>query len=354
MLTLAIPRYREDIENYQDIAEEVIREYGYDKVVPTFLNEALVTNGGLSAAQNKELDVKKFLCTQGYFEIQTIAMTAKNEFDQFMIPADAMERQVVEILNPITENLSIMRTMVAPAMVRAIENNIKNGNDEVRFFELANVYVPKSLPLTEQPYEIKTLCIGSCGKEENFFTMKETLENLAANNDISFTYKRADVPYLHPGRSAEIYCDGQLVGTFGQLRYEVVDTLTIVKDKKNDVNIFLAEINYDVLKTKFKEAIKYVAPSTFATVNRDLSVVVKKEVSCGELMDAITSADALVKKVDLFDIFESEKLGLDKKSMAFSIKLASTEADVTDAMADGAIEKVLAKLAECFDAQMRS
>lgn len=164
VMTLAVPRYREDIENYQDIAEEIIREYGYDKVVPTFLGEALVTNGGLNAAQSKELSVKNFLCTQGYYEIQTIAMTSKDEFDEFLIPADAKERQVIEILNPITENLSIMRTLMAPAMVRAIENNIKNGNTELRFFELANVYIPKSLPLTEAPDEVKTLCLGtSCG-----------------------------------------------------------------------------------------------------------------------------------------------------------------------------------------------
>ena len=215
VMTLAVPRYREDIENYQDIAEEIIREYGYDKVVPTFLGEALVTNGGLNAAQSKELSVKNFLCTQGYYEIQTIAMTSKDEFDEFLIPADAKERQVIEILNPITENLSIMRTLMAPAMVRAIENNIKNGNTELRFFELANVYIPKSLPLTEAPDEVKTLCLGTSGSEEDFFTMKETLENFASYNNIKFTYKRGNVPYLHPGRTAQVYCDGTLIGTFG-------------------------------------------------------------------------------------------------------------------------------------------
>ena len=116
-------------------------------------------------------------------------MTSKDEFDEFLIPADAKERQVIEILNPITENLSIMRTLMAPAMVRAIENNIKNGNTELRFFELANVYIPKSLPLTEAPDEVKTLCLGTSGSEEDFFTMKETLENFASYNNIKFTYK---------------------------------------------------------------------------------------------------------------------------------------------------------------------
>ncbi|MBQ1189338.1 MAG: phenylalanine--tRNA ligase subunit beta, partial [Lachnospiraceae bacterium] len=258
ILTLAIPRYRDDIENYQDIAEEVIREYGYDKVVPTFLDAAQVTNGGLSAAQKKELSVKEFLCTQGYYEVQTIAMVAKNEFDMFLMPEDAKERQVIELLNPITENLSIMRTLMAPSMVRVIENNIKNGNEEVRFFELANIYIPKALPLTEQPIEKKMLCLGTLGAAEDFFSMKETLEVFASDNDLSFTYKRGNVPYLHPGRTAEVYCKGVKIGHFGQLRYEIVDQMNIAGGKKADTKIFIAEIDYSTLKELFKAAINYV------------------------------------------------------------------------------------------------
>ncbi len=354
VLTLTVPRYREDIETYQDIAEEVIREYGYDHVVPTFLKEALVTNGGLNAAQSKELAVKNFLCTEGYYEIQTIAMTAKPELDQYLIPQDAKERNVVEILNPITENLSIMRTFMAPSMVKAMENNIKNGNEDLRFFEIANVYCPKSLPLTETPDEVKTLCIGSCGAGEDFFSMKETLENFAAYNDLKFTYKRGDVPYLHPGRTAEIYCQGKLIGTFGQLRYDVVDSLAIAKDKKADTRIFIAELNYDVLKTVFKSEIRYIQESPYAKTSRDISMVVKKSVECGDIIETIEKADALVAHVDLFDIFESEKLGADKKSMTFEIGLASGEMDVTDAMTDEVIEKILAVLKDAYGAEMRS
>ena len=353
VLTLAIPRYREDIENYQDIAEEIIREYGYDKVVPTFLGEALVTNGGLNAAQSKELAVKNFLCTQGYYEIQTIAMTARNEFDQFLLPADAKERKVVEILNPITENLSIMRTLMAPSMVRVIENNIKNGHEDLRFFELANVYIPKSLPLTEVPYEVKTLCLGTCGAEEDFFAMKETLENFAAANNLKFIYKKGTVPYLHPGRTAEVYCEGELVGTFGQLRYDVIDSLAIAKDKKSDIKIFLAELNYDVLKTKFKEKISYVPESPYAKAGRDIAVVVDKAVLCGDIIDTIDAVDSYISGVELFDIFESEKIGTDKKSMAFKIELASPEKDITSEMTDEVIDKVVAALGEKYGAQLR-
>lgn len=354
VLTLAVPRYREDIEGYQDIAEEVIREYGYDKVVPTFLDDAKVTSGGLNASQAKELAVKEYLCSQGYFEIQTIAMTAKNEFDMFLVPEDAKERQVVELLNPITENLSIMRTIMAPSMVRVIENNIKNGHEEMRFFEIANVYLPKALPLVEPPVEKKMICLGSCGASEDFFSMKGTLEAFAGANDLEFTYKRGNVSYLHPGRTAEVYCKGQKIGHFGQLRYEIVDSMNIAVGKKADTKIFIAEIDYSVLADLFKKGIKYIPESGFTGNSRDISILIDKEVECGAIIEAIVAADELIAKASLFDIFESEKLGKDKKSMAFNIRLAAADKDVTDAMTDEAVEKVLKVLETQFGASMRA
>ena len=354
VLTLAIPRYRDDVATYQDIAEEVIREYGYDKVVPTFLDAAKVTSGGLNPYQAKELAVKNFLCSQGYYEIQTIAMTAKTEFDMFLIPEDAKERQVVELLNPITENLSIMRTLMAPAMVRVIENNIKNGHEEMRFFEMANVYLPKALPLTEAPEEKKMLCLGSCGAAEDFFAMKGSLEAFAGANDLTFTYKRGNVPYLHPGRTADVYCQGQKIGHFGQLRYEIVDQMNIAGGKKADTKIFIAEIDYSLLADLFKKGIKYIPESGFTGNGRDISLLIGKEVECGTIVDAITACDELITKVTLFDLFESEKLGADKKSMAFNIKLSSDEKDVTDVMTDEVIAKVLDALETQFGVQMRA
>ncbi len=354
VLTMAIPRYREDVETYQDIAEEVIREYGYDKVTPTFLDAAKVTKGGLNKYQAKELAVKKYLCAQGYYEIQTIAMTAKSDFDMFLIPEDAEERKVVELLNPITENLSIMRTLMAPAMVKVIENNIKNGNEEMHFFELANIYLPKALPLTEPPVEKKILCLGACGAKEDFFGMKGVLESFASDNDLEFTYKKGNVPYLHPGRTAEVYCKGVKIGHFGQLRYEIVDSMNIAAGKKADAKIFIAEIDYSTLYGLFKEAIKYIPETGFKGAVRDISVLIDKSVACGTAIDTIKAADELITKVSLFDIFESEKLGADKKSMAFNIKLESKTCDVTDEMTDAVFEKVMKALNEELGAQMRA
>ena len=345
VLKLAIPRYREDIETYQDIAEEIIREYGYDHVIPTFLGEAVVTNGGLNKAQNKELSFKQFLCTQGYYEIQTIAMTSQGEFDQFLIPEDSEVRRAVPLLNPITENLSIMRTIMAPSMVRIIESNLKNGNESLKFFELANVYIPKELPIATPPLEVKFLCMGTCGAEENFFTMKAAIDSIAASNGLEFSYQRSEVPYLHPGRTADIICNDEIIGWFGQLRYEIIDSLNISKDKKSDVRIFIAEINYDKLYTHFKREITYIPETPYTKLIRDISIVLDKGIACGEIIKTIKDVDPTIRKVDLFDVFESEKLGENKISMAFKLLISSADSDITGEDADS----IIAKVSECLN-----
>ena len=183
--------------------------------------------------------------------------------------------------------------------------------------------------------------------------MKATLEAFAAYADLTFTYKRGNVPYLHPGRTAEVYCKGQKIGHLGQLRYEVVDSLNIAGGKKADTKIFIAEIDYSTLSELFKAGIKYIPETGFAKNSRDISVLIDKSVECGTIIEAIQGADTLITKVSLFDIFESEKLGADKKSMAFKLQLQSATSDVTDEMTDKVVEKVMAVLSENFGAQMR-
>lgn len=354
ILTLTVPRYREDVETYQDIAEEVIREYGYSHVIPTFLDSAQVTNGGLSFIQNKELQNKRYLCTQGYYEVQTLAMYSRRELAMLMLPEDAEENKAVELINPITENLSIMRTSMAPCMINVIAENVKTDHDEGRFFEIANVYLPKSLPLTEAPEERKILCLGAYGADESFFTVKEAVEGFAAANGLTFRFERGNVPYLHPGITADIYCDGVKIGHIGKVRYEVIDKLNIADGKKVDLNIIIAELDYSALNGMFKPEIKYVPESGLSTVSRDLSLITPKNTMCVEVMDVIREASALASDIRFIDHYESEKLGFGKKSLTFTIIFADSEANVTDASADEEMTKIVALLDEKLGAKMRS
>lgn len=351
-LSLTVPRWRADIENYQDIAEEVIREYGYSHVVPTFLDSAKVTGGGLNYLQNKELSAKKFFCSMGFYEIQTLAMYSKRELDMIMLPENAPERKCVELLNPITDNLSIMRTVMSPCMINVIADNVKNDRSNGRFFELANVYLPKELPLKEAPEERKILCLGAYGADETFFTVKEAIESFALANGLDFTFKRGERPYLHSGMTAEIFCNEKSIGHLGKLRYEVVEGLNIAEGKKTDLNIIIAELNYSLIQEMYEPEIKYVPDNGFAKIKRDLSLILDKKTLCGDVENAIKQASAKAVKVELFDHYENEKLGFGKKSLSFSITFAD-DCDVTDEIADSEMIKINAVVASDFGAVVR-
>lgn len=351
-LTVTVPRWRTDVENYQDIAEEVIREYGYSHVIPKFLDSAKVTNGGLTFLQNKELAAKKLLCGEGYYEVQTLAMYSQRELDMILLPEGAVERKAVELLNPITANLSILRTVMAPCMINVIADNVKTDHAEGRFFEIANVYLPKSLPLTEPPIERKTLCIGAFGLNESFFAIKETLEIFAAANGLEFRFERGECCYMHPGICADIFCGGKKIGQLGKLRYEIVESLNIAEGKKPDLNIIIAELDYSEIERQYKREMKYSAPSGFTKASRDISLLCDKKVMCVEIEDIIRSVSAMCSDIKLIDSFESEKLGTDKKSLTFTL-MFSDNADMTDESADKETENIVIALNEKLGAVRR-
>lgn len=353
VMNITIPRYREDVAHYQDIAEEVIREYGYDHIVPRFLDSAKVTNGGLTAMQRREVAVKELLCSQGMFEISTMAMYSPKDLDALLLPENAPERNYIEILNPITENLSIVRTLLAPSMLTVISNNIKTDHDAGRFFELAPVYLPKSIPVKEYADERKHLCLGIYGQDEDFYSMKAVLDILANTYGLDFAYERAEVSYLHPGRSAAVICNGVKLGTFGQLKYELVNELSIAEGKKADTKIFMCELDYKLLSEQFAPAIKYTPVSDKESKSRDMSLLVSKTVEVGPMMAAVKAISKLAQSVSLVDIYENEKLGEDKKSVTLSVVFATADHDVTDEEADAAREKIVKKLSEQFEAVSR-
>ena len=342
---VSVPLYREDVEGYPDLAEEVIREYGYSHIVPTFLKTAAVTNGGLNGEQQRVLKVKRMLAGQGFYEASTLAFYSTAELDMLHIPAEDTARKAIRILNPISENLSIMRTLLAPSMLNVIVDNLKKGNGAGRLFEMAPVYLPKSLPLTERPHERQTLCMGVFGPGEDFFTVKGALEALAASLGLAFTYERETAtPWLHPGIAASVWCKGKRLGVFGKLSNEINAELKIAKDEKENQNIYLAELDYEALSACVEGELHYQPISPYAPVKRDLALVCDEAVTCGAIEDAIRSASPLVTGVELFDVYRGKNLGEGKKSMAFSLVLADPKAELDAEQVDRAIKKILGNL----------
>ena len=345
-MQVVAPRWREDIEiGEPDLAEEVIREYGYDHIKPTFLKAAQVTTGGLTAEQQRTARLKKAMCAQGFYEAMTLAFYADADLDMLHIAPDAPERNVIRLLNPLSSHLTIMRPLLAPSLLNSAVGNLRNGNAGGRLFELSNIYVPRQLPVTELPEERLHLGFVAFGPDEDFFTLKGALEGVGEAFGITFGVERAaDVPWLHPGQSAYLVCDGERVGVFGRLANDVTAELKLPKDSRTNLNILLGEIDYAALMRHACCKLCYHPLSPFATVERDLALVVDEGMTCGAIVDAIRHACPQVSKVELFDVYRGEKLGAGKKSMAFRLYFQPADKALEPADIDRFVKKILGNL----------
>lgn len=354
-LQVTAPRWREDIEiGEPDLAEEVIREYGYDHLRPTFLASAKVTSGGKAPAQQAADKVKRLLCAQGFYEAITLAFYADADLDALHIPADAPERNLVRILNPISSNLTVMRPLLAPSLLNSVVENLKNGNGAGRLFELANIYIPRQQPLTQLPEERPHLGLAAFGKGEDFFALKGVLEALcAAFGAVPSVERATDVPWLHPGIAAYLVCGGQRVGVFGKLANDVTAELKLPKDSRANLEIFLAELDVNTLLAAGEGRLRYRPLSAFPAVQRDLALVVDEGVACGDLVAEMRRACPALADVQLFDIYRGAQLGADKKSMAFSLRFDAADKPLEPAAIDRFVKKILGNLKHTFGAEIR-
>lgn len=337
-ISAVAPPYRDDVEDFPDLAEDVIKMYGYEHIKPDLMKNSSITAGGFSKPQLQEQRFKRSLTIQGYSELIHYSFYSKDEIDALNLPEDAAEYKLIEVMNPISEKYSVMRSILAPSMLHTISHNLKKGNEEGRFFELANIFIPKSLPLTELPIERKTLSLGLFGADENFFTLKGTVEAIAEELGLIFSFKRAEKPFLHPGISAEIFINDESIGYFGQVAYEVAENFEIIQ------NSFICELDYESLSRHFIDIQRFKPISKHPTVKRDLALIANEEITCGEIEAVIFDACKYVSSVALFDIYRSEQIGVGKKSMAFKLVFTPEDELLSLEQVDGFIKKILKKL----------
>ena len=347
-LTIQVPAYREDMESYPDIAEEVIRMYGYDHVTPTFLKAAAVTSGGMNTKQKTELKIKRALCAQGAFEGVHYSFFSPADLDLLKLPADAKERNAIEIINPINQDLSLMRTTLAPSMVNAIARNEKNGILSGRLFEVAKKFLPKSLPLTEYPEEKDTLCIGIFGLQENFYTMKSIANTIAESLDVTFTYTPTEKPFLHPYQAVDVLCEGEVIGYFGKLAYDIQDELNM------RTSAFILEMDLEKLSAWYGKKRVFESLNRFSEEKRDLALVMNKDITYGQVEECIRRANKYIKEIRLFDVYEGGQIPEGKKSMAFSITFVPKDEAFDDARVQKFVDKICAKLNEEYGVELRA
>lgn len=348
-MTVIVPPYRDDVDGWPDLAEEVIRMYGYDHITPTFLEKASVTPGGLNEEQKLMNRFKNVLRVQGYCESMTYSFFSPKSFDLFRLPADAPERRAVKIINPLGEDLSVLRTFLAPSMLDNVVRNLRRGNDSGKLFEVANVYIPKELPLTEQPEERKTLCIGAWG-DVDFFDVKGAIESIADAFGLNFTFERGNKPYLHPGVTAIVKMGTKEVGYLGEADPRLCAEFAIER------KTYLAELDYEAISRKFTSGTKYKGLPRFPAVKRDLALLSDEDVACGAIQEAILHACKAVKKVELFDIYRGGQVPAGKKSMAFSLTFEAdkdAEKPLSGETVDGFVKKILGNLAHNLGVEIR-
>ncbi len=347
-LTLQIPAYREDMDSYPDVAEEVIRMYGYEHVIPTFMPTAKVTLGGLNLKQKTELKIKRALCAAGAYEGVHYSFFSPSDLDLLKFPADAKERFAIQIMNPINIDLSLMRTTLAASMLNAISRNEKQGILDGRLFEVANIFIPKNLPLTEYPDERKTLCVGTFGAKESFYTMKGIANGIADSLDVAFTYEPIQKSFLHPYQAVKVLCEGEEIGYFGKVAYDIQDKLSM------RASAYVMELDLEILSKWYDKKRTFIPLPKFAEEKRDLAFVMDKAITCGEIEDCIRKENKYVKEIKLFDIYEGGQIPEGKKSMAFSITFVPKDEAFDDARVQKFVDKICAKLNEEYGVELRA
>lgn len=347
-LTLQVPAYREDMDSYPDVAEEVIRMYGYEHVIPTFMPEARVTMGGLPQNLIKEMKLKRALCSIGAYECIHYSFFSPSDLELLRLPQDAPERSAIRIMNPINEELSLMRTTLVPSMLNAISRNQKKGNLEGRLYESSRIFIPQSLPLSEYPEERSALCIGIFGEKENFFTLKGMAEKVADTLFVEFAYEPVTRPYLHPYQAAAISFEGTKIGYMGKVAYEVAEQLDLRTDA------YVMEIDLQRLAEAYDRHATFTPLSKFPEESRDLALVMDKAVTCGQVEEVIRKSCNYVKSIRLFDVYEGGQIAEGKKSMAFTVEFTPREEAFEPDAVDRFVKKILKNLKNQLEIELRS
>jgi phenylalanyl-tRNA synthetase beta chain len=335
-LTATVPLYREDITNANDLAEEVIRLYGYDKIVPTILDGARQTRGGKSSFQKKTEKLKNLLLGGGFNEIISFSFINSRAFDMLRLKEDDKRRNAIKILNPLSEDLSTMRTTLVHSVLLAAAYNINKGNDDLKLFESAVVYLPKALPLKELPDERTRLAFCMSG-EVDFYSAKGVVEKIFDIFGVEATYVRSGENYLHPGRSADIYSDGRYIGSVGEVHPEVLKSYGI-KEKR----VYIAEIDSEYVINGSPNFRKFRAAPKYPSVERDLAILIDESVDAGRVVEIIRKySDELLEKINIFDVFKGSQIPPEKKSLALSLVFQSYDRTLNDGEIKGKIDKIL-------------
>jgi len=346
---LKSPSFRVDIERWQDIAEEVARVYGYDKVPTT---APYIPSD--SFQQSRELQLRNkwrmALVALGFNEVVNYSFLS----DDFMAKFDDPSK-FVKVLNPISEDMNTMRTYVFPGMLQSIMYNLNQGFKNIRVYEKASTYIKQE---GELPLQKNSLAIGMAGdfwplswsapsNPEPFFAMKGVVNNILAEVGFECAYERSGREFLHPGKSAELMKDGKSYGFIGEIHPALLEDLGIKEA------VCIAEIFTQELLEDNKTELKFEQFSKFPSVYKDISILVDNDKSAGDMEKCIVSVSELIDEVTLYDVYTGKGVDEDKRSLAFRIFFSNPEKTLTDEETNKVLTDIINKLGEDFGAKLR-
>ena len=346
ILTAKIPGYREDIDGANDIAEEIIRYYGYEHITSTLMPGAEQTLGGSTVEQIKVENVKKRLVGLGYMEMTTYSFISPKAFNNIKLDENSPLRQGAKLLNPLGDDWSIMRTMLLPSALNVVSYNMSKKQNKGRIFEIAKVFLPKSLPLVAQPEEVETLLTCAFGDDETFFTLKSTIEEIVALFGANVELEQSIYTYLHDGRSATVLVDGNNVGYIGEVHPDVAETYDL------SGRVYVAEINLSALMN-YTKTIKFAPIPKYPNVERDLALVVDEDLAVGKLIKYMSEYSSLIEKVELFDVYRGTQVDEGKKSVALNVSLRAQDHTLKDEEVQEVMNNLLQALENDFSCKLR-
>ena len=334
---ITCPSFRQDLLSFADIAEEVARFFGYDKI-PTTLPSGSATAGKLTFKMRIEQKARDIAEYCGFSQGMCYSFESPKVFDKLLIPADSDLRKAITISNPLGEDFSIMRTVSLNGMLTSLATNFNRRNKECRLYELGNIYLPKSLPLTELPDERMQFTLGFYG-DGDFYTMKgvieEFLEAIGLSGKVIYD-PDAGISFLHPGRQASIFYEGKTLGYLGEVHPEVCDNY----DMKTKAYVAVLDMPEIIPFATFDR--KYVGLAKFPAVTRDISMIVKKDILAGQIEAMIAQRGGkILESIQLFDIYEGSQIQEGFKSMAYTITFRAKDRTLDENDITGAMKKIL-------------
>ncbi len=348
---LTIPTFRQDLENIADIAEEVARFYGYDKIGET-LPTGEATTGKLPFKLRIEQMARDIAEYCGFSQGMCYSFESPKVFDKLLLDENDPLRKTVEIANPLGEDFSVMRTVSLNGMMTSLATNYNRRNKDAKLYELGNIYLSKQVPLTELPDERMQFTLGFYG-DGDFFTMKGVVEEFFTYigmrgkvdyepNQIAEGAKKNSVvfrdvyPFLHPGRQANIVYDNVVLGFLGEVHPEVVANY----DMKGRVYVAVLDMPSVEGFATFER--KYEGIAKFPSVNRDISMVVPKNVLVGQIEAMIEQRGGkILESYRLFDLYEGEQIKAGFKSVAYSICFRAKDKTLEENDVNAAMKKIL-------------